>query len=191
MPRQIRWLPALVIAGVAVLAGPLAAAGGIAGAATAGMQQQGSPRGDQRANGKDSQESKDKPAASSERERWKWWLYDRTELGITDQQSAQINQIFEATIPKLRESRHELDKAEDELARTIKESKADLSVVSAQLDRVQTARTTHDKTRVLMLYRMHTVLSAEQRTKLEALRARQDAARKDRDREQSRSRRFP
>lgn len=117
------------------------------------------------------------PAKPDDRERWKWWLYDRAELGISDQQSKDINAIFESTLPKLRETRQELDKAEDEMARIIKEHKADLAVVSGQLDRLESARSQHNKTRTLMLYRMHLLLSAEQRTKLEALRARREADR--------------
>jgi Spy/CpxP family protein refolding chaperone len=134
---------------------------------------------------KDRRDSKDKPqnaaAKPDERERRKWWLYDRAELGITDQQSASINQIFESTIPKLRETRQELDRAEEDLSRTIKEHKADIAVLSGQLDRVESARSHYNKTRVLMLYRMHLILSAEQRTKLEALRARMDQNRRDRE----------
>jgi len=133
---------------------------------------------------RDSKDSKDKPqngAKPEDRERWKWWLYDRAELGINDQQSAAINQIFESTIPKLRETRQELDKAEDELSRTIKEHKADIAVVSGQLDRVESARSQYNKTRVLMLYRMHLLLSPDQRIKLEAIRARNDQGRRDRE----------
>ena len=108
-------------------------------------------------------------------------MYDRVELGINDQQSAAINQIFESTISKLRETRQELDRAEEELSRTIKEHKADLAVVSGQLDRVESARSQYNKTRVLMLYRMHLLLSADQRAKLEAIRARNDQGRRDRE----------
>ena len=135
-----------------------------------------------------SKDSKDKPPTPDERERWKWWLYDRSELGINDHQSASINAIFESTLPKLRETRQELDRAEDEMAKIIKEHKADLAVVSGQLDRLESARSLHNKTRTLMLYRMHLLLSVEQRTKLEALRARRDAERKDAER---RDRRHP
>jgi Spy/CpxP family protein refolding chaperone len=130
-----------------------------------------------------SKDNKDKSPASAvkpdDRERLKWWLYDRAELAITDQQSRDIDQIWESTIPKLRESRHELDRAEEELSRTIKEHKADLAAVSGLLDRVESARSQHNKTRTLMLYRMHLLLNAEQRTRLAALRARQEAGRKD------------
>ena len=119
-----------------------------------------------------------------DRERWKWWLYDRVELGITDQQSKDINQIFESNIPKLRETRQEMDRAEDELSRTIKEHKADIAQISLLVDRLEGARSQNSKIRTLMLYRMHLLLSADQRGKLEVLRARQEAARRERDRQQ-------
>ncbi len=148
------------------------------------LEQQARPAAAQMPAAKDSKDNKDKPqngATPGDRERWKWWLYDRVELAITDQQSSAINQIFESTIPKLRETRQELDRAEEDLSRTIKEHKADIAVVSGQLDRVESARSQYNKTRVLMLYRMHLLLSPEQRTKLEAIRARNDQGRRDRD----------
>jgi Spy/CpxP family protein refolding chaperone len=160
--------------------------------ATAAAEEQGRPASAQapapaapKDTSKDRKDGKDKPqnaaAKPDERERRKWWLYDRAELGITEQQSASINQIFESTIPKLRETRQELDRAEEELSRTIKEHKADIATLSGHLDRVESARSQYNKTRVLMLYRMHLILSAEQRTKLEALRKRMDQDRRDRE----------
>jgi hypothetical protein len=131
-------------------------------------------------------DSKDKPqpvtaAAPSDRERRKWWLYDRAELGISDKQSTEINQIFESTIPKLREARQEQEKSEEELSRTIKEHKADLATISMLIDRAESARSQYSKMRVLMLYRMHLILTADQRSKLDALRTRQEAGRSDKD----------
>ena len=174
MGRQTTWVLALLVTCAA------------AGSGTAVGAQQGRPSATQNG-GKDSKDSKDKdnrdkaagPGKPDERERWKWWLYDRSELAINDQQSASINAIFESTLPKLRETRQELDKAEDEMSKIIKEHKADLAVVSGQLDRLESARSQHNKTRTLMLYRMHLLLSAEQRTKLAALRARRDSDRRD------------
>ena len=175
MGRQTDWVLALLITCVP-------------GATSAArLEQQARPAAAQMPAAKDSKEnkdSKDKPQngpTPGDRERWKWWLYDRVELGINDQQSAAINQIFESTIPKLRETRQEMDRAEEELSRTIKEHKADLAVVSGQLDRVESARSQYNKTRVLMLYRMHLLLSADQRVKLEAIRARNDQGRRDRE----------
>jgi Spy/CpxP family protein refolding chaperone len=127
----------------------------------------------------------DKNGAQGEtanRERWKWWLYDRAELGIADQQSQQINEIFESTLPKLRAAREEMDRADAELTRVIKEHTADLATVSLLVDRVESARSHYTKVRVLMLYRMHLLLSPDQRAKLETVRAR-ERERRERDRE--------
>jgi len=173
MGRKITWVLALLVTTVA------------AGNGARLVAQQMRPTATQNGakDSKDNKDNKDKPSAPGkpdDRERWKWWLYDRPELGINDQQSASINAIFESTLPKLRETRQELDRAEEEMARIIKEHKADLTVVSSQIDRLESARSQHNKTRTLMLYRMHLLLSAEQRTKLEALRARRDAGRQDR-----------
>ena len=179
MARETTWVMALLLA--CVVAGNGATAG-------AHQTRPAAPQNSGKdTKGKDNKD-KDKPPTPDERERWKWWLYDRAELGINDQQSAAINAIFESTLPKLRETRQELDRAEDEMAKIIKEHKADLAVVSGQLDRLESARSLHNKTRTLMLYRMHLLLSGEQRTKLEALRARRDAERRDADR---RDRRHP
>jgi Spy/CpxP family protein refolding chaperone len=177
MARQSIWVLALLV--TCVVAG---------NGATAGVHQARPAATQNGARDTKGSKDKDKPPTPDERERWKWWLYDRAELGINDQQSASINAIFESTLSKLRETRQELDRAEEEMAKIIKEHKADLAVVSGQLDRLESARSLHNKTRTLMLYRMHLLLSAEQRTKLEALRARRDAERKDAER---RDRRHP
>lgn len=129
--------------------------------------------------------SDNKPAS----DRWKWWLYDRAELGITDRQSSEINEVFETAIPKLREAREEQDRADAELSRTAKEHKADLATISALVDRAESARSKHAKMRVLMLYRMHLLLSPEQRVKLDALRERRDAERRRREPDQGHRRR--
>ena len=43
----------------------------------------------------------DRPA-EGQRDRWKWWLDDRAEIAITDKQSADIDMIFETTLPAQR-----------------------------------------------------------------------------------------
>ncbi len=101
----------------------------------------------------------------------KWWVDEqsRAELGITDQQSAEIEQIFSSSLPRLRAERQQLDQLETTLAQTIKDSVADPSVVKRQVDKVEDLRADLNKGRTLMLYRMHRVLSAEQRQKLQAM----------------------
>jgi hypothetical protein len=89
--------------------------------------------------------------------------------------------VFETTIPQLRQAREEQDRADDELSRTAKAHQADVATISRLVDRAESARSKHAKMRVLMLYRMHLLLSADQRAKLEVLRARRDAERRSRE----------
>jgi Spy/CpxP family protein refolding chaperone len=101
---------------------------------------------------------------------WKFWQGDsKTELGITNQQSEEIEQIFQSTLPKLEASKDKIDKLEATLSQTIKDNTADLTVVGQQVDRLEAARADLYKTRTLMLYRMRGVLSADQRAKMQAL----------------------
>ena len=174
MARHLAWVMALV----------LTCASAVAAGQNREPQRQDKPQQPSSGSNKDPKDKASDQNRPNDRERWKWWLYDRAELGINDQLSKDINQIFESNIPKLRETRQEMDRAEEELSRTIKEHKADIAQISLLVDRLEGARSQNSKIRTLMLYRMHLLLSADQRAKLEVLRARQEAARRERDRQQ-------
>ena len=101
---------------------------------------------------------------------WKFWEGEsRAELGISGQQAADIEQIFQATLPKLRATKDRIDMLEKTLSKTIEDNAADLATVGQQVDRLEAARADLYKTRTLMLYRMRGLLSADQRTKLQSL----------------------
>lgn len=174
MARRSAWVLTLVLA-----CAPAVGAMPLHGTAQNRAQR---PQQGERKDVKDKAQPASAATKPDDRERWKWWLYDRAELAITDQQSQEINQIFESTIHKLRDAREQLDRAEHELSTTIKEVKADVATVSLLLDRVESARTQHNKLRTIMLYRMHLVLSADQRAKLQVLRERWERERRERDR---------
>lgn len=108
-----------------------------------------------------------------------WWIDEsaRTELSITDQQSASIDQVWQQSLPKLREARERLDKLEDVLSQMIIDA-ADEAAVVAQIDRVESARAEGNKVRTLMLYRMNRLLTPDQRVKLKAMHDRMEAARR-------------
>jgi Spy/CpxP family protein refolding chaperone len=109
-----------------------------------------------------------------------WWLNesDRAELGLTDQQSASIDQIWQKSLPKLREARQQLDTLEDVLSKMILDA-ADEAAVAAQIERVENTRAEANKARTLMLYRMNRLLTPEQRIKLKALHDRREASRRE------------
>jgi Spy/CpxP family protein refolding chaperone len=101
----------------------------------------------------------------------RWWLAEdvKAQLGMTSQQSAQVEEIFQGTMPRLRDGKRELDRQERELSRLIAEGTADETMVAQQIDRVEAARADMSKTRTLMLFRMHRVLSPDQRARLKAI----------------------
>ena len=111
--------------------------------------------------------------------RIKWWLDEksRQELGITPQQSAEIEQIFQSSLPTLRQVRKELDELESKLSQMIKDGTAPVIAVTEQVERVENARAEMNKRRTVMLYRIDRVLSADQRVRLKAWHERQDAER--------------
>jgi Spy/CpxP family protein refolding chaperone len=92
-----------------------------------------------------------------------WWKSDafQKEVGLTPDQCTRIDAVFQATLPKLRQGRDELDRQEAELSRLI-ESNADEASVTKQIDRVEAIRASTNKERTLMLFHMHQVLTPDQ-----------------------------
>jgi Spy/CpxP family protein refolding chaperone len=103
-------------------------------------------------------------SAGSQAQRSAWWKSEelRKELGLTEEQSAQLNRIWEATLPELRQDADELDRHEAKLSRLF-ESDVNEATLARQVDRVETARANLAKTRALMFVRMRSVLTPEQR----------------------------
>ena len=104
----------------------------------------------------------------------------KAELALTTQQAQEIEQIFQASIPRLRTLKEQLDTLEKDLSRMIRERTSAEGTVAQQLDRVESTRSELNKARMLMIYKMHRVLTSEQNEKLRAINDRRD--RKDQDR---------
>jgi Spy/CpxP family protein refolding chaperone len=103
------------------------------------------------------------PAASAQG--FKWWQSDTftRELGLTADQSAKIEAVFQATVPVLRRQKDALDKAEADFNQMIEAS--DDAQVMAQVGVVEAARSELNKSRTMMLLRMRRVLTPDQRVK--------------------------
>jgi Spy/CpxP family protein refolding chaperone len=108
----------------------------------------------------------------------KWWRSEafQRELQLTPEQVSRLDQIFHESWPALQQHKQDLDRLETELSQLIADSSADESSVVQMIDRVEASRSALGRTRSLMLFRMHRVLSAAQRTALKAL---HDAAKPD------------
>lgn len=103
--------------------------------------------------------------------KFKWWQSERfvRELALTREQSAKIDEVFQASWPALQAAKADLDRLETELSQLIAEGTATETRVLQQIDRVEASRSAMGRTRSLMLYRMHRLLSADQRVRLKTL----------------------
>jgi Spy/CpxP family protein refolding chaperone len=99
-----------------------------------------------------------------------WWKDPQFQhdLGLSADQSARIDAIFQAAISQLRPKKQELDKQEDLLSQQIVAG-ADEVLVGKQVDRVEAIRANMNKMRTLMLLKERQVLTPDQRLKLNKL----------------------
>lgn len=95
-------------------------------------------------------------------QRGKWWQDDRfrSELSLTTEQSTRLEEVFQKTLPTLRQRMRALDRAEDEFDRLV-ESGDDASVLE-HVGIVEAARGELNKARTVMLLRMRRSLTADQ-----------------------------
>ena len=100
----------------------------------------------------------------------KWWQNPacKHRVGLSDATAAEIERIFQSVRDELRAEKGELERQEAVLSRLLNDPDADEAVVVRTIDRVEAARSALAKSRTLMLYRMHRLLTPEQRRKLEA-----------------------
>jgi len=103
--------------------------------------------------------------------RFKWWQSEefQHELGLTTDQIARIEQIFQESLPALKAGKKDLDRLDTELSALIADAGASEAQVLRLIDQVEASRSALGRTRSLMLFRMHRVLTPEQRVKLTAL----------------------
>jgi len=114
-------------------------------------------------------------AAATQAQSFAWWR--SPELGLSADQRAEIEKIFEATRPELLQEWEELDRHEAKLSRQI-ENDADEAMIARQITRVEMARASANQTRALMFVRMRKVLTPEQRDQLKKMQERREAGRK-------------
>jgi Spy/CpxP family protein refolding chaperone len=92
----------------------------------------------------------------------------RAEFGITDQQSAAIEAIWQKDLKQRTDARDRLEQMEKELDQLMRDAALDETAFMAQLKKVEAARTEASKARMLMLYRINKLLTPDQRAKLAA-----------------------
>lgn len=117
----------------------------------------------------------------SQERRTHWWrdAAVQKELDMSARQVAKIEKIWTTYFPPTREFWKQMDALEKETSRLIRENTADEKVLAQQLDRLEAARSQYNKSRTLMVYRMHQTLTPEQYRKLSEI---NDRRRKERGR---------
>ena len=101
----------------------------------------------------------------------KWWKRPRVAraIGLTSDQTKQIEAIFASVRPQLIDLKADLEKKQFHLQQAI-DADADRQQLEARIDEVEDARKDLQKTRALMLIDMKKVLSPEQWERLKQMR---------------------
>ena len=102
---------------------------------------------------------------------FKWWQNERFQKGLSlsAEQISKLEDVFQAAMPSLRAQKRAYDKLEDELSKMVREAKVGERELEEFVVRVEAARADLSKTRTLMFFRMHRILSPEQNIKLDQL----------------------
>ena len=102
---------------------------------------------------------------------FKWWQSDRfkTDLVLSPEQVTRLEEVYTSLRPKLTSGKEELDRLEAGLSKLIAEGVAPEGDVMKMVDQVERSRAELAKTRTLMIYRMHQILTVDQRAKMNAL----------------------
>lgn len=116
-------------------------------------------------------------------ERRPWWKNpaDMAEIGLTADQSAQIDAIFRAEIEKMKPLRETVNGLERALDETMRANTADISAFARQVHKIESKRAELNTMRTVMLYRMRRVLNVDQNAKFQAMLDRREAERRRQD----------
>ena len=107
-------------------------------------------------------------ADAQSRQRHRWWQSEEVTalLDLSGRQAADLDRIYQRSLPKMHESYHRLNAEERTLSRMIANMQVEEIDVTRQIDRVEAARSELSKTRTLMVFRMYRVLNPGQRAAL-------------------------
>ncbi len=102
---------------------------------------------------------------------YRWWQDDaiRHELELTVSQVDTLEALFVSTLADRRALRRELDRNDEYVERLLARGDVDDTVALEAITRLEATRARRNAARTIMLFRMYRILSAEQRRKLKRL----------------------
>ncbi len=109
-------------------------------------------------------------ADAQDRRPHRWWQSEEVTslLDLSEDQAADIDRIYQRSLPKMHESYRRLNGEERTLSRMIANMQVEEIDITRQIDRVEAARSELSKTRTLMVFRMYRVLNPAQRAALKS-----------------------
>lgn len=128
--------------------------------------------------GRSDRSDKTDPKAAAAKAKAKWWRTPdlRAEFAITDAQSTELDRIFHSFYASLKSGMADVDRYHKAVSKIMAEgSSSEVDVLHA-IDKLEAAKASLARTRMLMLYRMYRVLSPEQRIKVKRYQEQKDAA---------------
>jgi Spy/CpxP family protein refolding chaperone len=118
-----------------------------------------------------------KAAEAAAKAKAKWWRSPelRAEFAISDAQSTELDRIFHSFYASLKSGMADVDRYHKDVSKIMSEgSSSEVDVLHA-IDKLEAAKASLARTRMLMLYRMYRVLSPEQRIKVKRYQEQKDA----------------
>ena len=118
-----------------------------------------------------------KAAEAAAKAKAKWWRSEelRAQFAITDAQSTELDRIFHTFYASLKSGMADVDRYHKDVSKIMSEgSSSEVDVLHA-IDKLEAAKASLARTRMLMLYRMYRVLSPEQRIKVKKYQEQKDA----------------
>src|SRR5688572_2318098 len=123
----------------------------------------------------------DKSASSHSAPRppFNWWKTERykQELKLTAAQSAEVDQIVQASLARMKADKEDLDIAQSDFRALMERPTANQRELLKAAERLEMARYSIAKERTMMAVRIHSVLTPEQRKGLDAIAKRHEAER--------------
>ncbi len=109
----------------------------------------------------------------------RWWTTEKytQELKLTPEQSAEIEQIVQGSMARLKGDKEDLDRAQSDFRLLMERSNVSERELLKAAERLEMARYSISKERTTMLVRIHSVLTPEQRRGLDAIAKRHEAER--------------
>jgi Spy/CpxP family protein refolding chaperone len=102
---------------------------------------------------------------------FKWWQLEefQANLALAPDQITKLEGVYQGLRPKLTSGKEDLDRLEKRLSGVIAEGVMPEGDVMKLVEQVESSRADLTKARTLMIYRMHQLLTPDQRAKMNAM----------------------